>query len=325
MTAFAKHRTRPVRHREREPRRFGRLFGYIGIAVGFGAIGFVASLSTGTPSPVAGVRFSPLAGRPSAIAVTRDALYVADDQDGSVRVVDPATVRERRAVHVGANPVALTIGDGSLFVGHASGDVTRIALDAARVTGHVHPGGSITGLAFDGHRVWAADLGRGELEEINATSLRVVRRVHGVAAVRVVVSGHRVFATTASDELVRYDPVSGEVRRVRAGNGPIGLAADGTSVWVANSDDASVVRVNASSMRVGARVRVGHGPVNLAIAHGVVWVTNDDDRTLSRIDARSARVIGEAIGVAPNLRGAGADGRVWFVGTDPSGVVRSSE
>jgi DNA-binding beta-propeller fold protein YncE len=100
---------------------------------------------------------------------------------------------------------------------------------------------------------------------------------------------------------------------------------DGHAIWTAVSEDGRVLRIDARSMRVTDRVRVGRGPVNVLFSHGAVFVTNNDERTIMRIDPRSRRVIGSTIRVANDLRGAAATRDAWFVGTDPSGVVRLSE
>lgn len=325
MTTFTKRRARVVRSvTAREPRNPRRLLLYIGIAIGFAAIGFAATLAPGQSGFTARQTFAPLGGRPSAVAATTNALYVADDQTGSVRVVDAHTLHEvGRPIAVGASPVAVVVADGSLFVGQSSGDITRVSLTTRRVSGRIHAGGSITGLAFDGRHVWAADLQRRELESIDPHRMRVVRRVHAVAAVRVAATRKAVWATTANDQVLRYEPATRRIQRTSVGPGPIGLVVDRSAVWVAVGDGARVVRLNASSMRVTDRIRVGHGPVNLAEARGVVWVTNNDDQTLSTIDARSRRVVGAPLDVQPDLRGAAVSSDVWFVGTDPSGLVKA--
>ncbi len=318
MTTFTKRRTRPVRATKPERKHVWRLLGYVGIAVGFAAIGFAATLAPRSPS--ASVRFTALAGRPSAIAVTPSALYITDDQAGSVLVVDPRTERViGHPIVVGAGPVAAVVADGSLIIGHSSGDLTRISLRTRRVTGRVHAAGSITGLASDGTRVWAADLGRRELESIDPRRLRVASRVPGVAAVRVAATAKAVWATTADDAVVRYDVTTHRLRRVHVGPGPIGLVVDRSSAWIAVSEASRVVRINTSSMRVGDRVLVGRGPVNITESRGIVWVTNNDDHTLSGIDVRSRRVVGLPLDVGPDIRGTAGS---WFVGTDPSGVVK---
>jgi DNA-binding beta-propeller fold protein YncE len=325
MTTFAKRRVRSSRVTAREPRRPGRILLYIGIAIGFAAIGFAASLGGGSAQPSATIEATPIAGRPSAIAITKRAAFVTDDQSGLVRVLDLSKARRRRrAIRVGPNPISVAAGKTSVFVGHANGDITRISLATLRVDGRVHAGGSITGLVVDGSRLWAADLQRAEIEAIDTRTLRVVRRVRDVPAVRVIASGSAIWATTSSDELIRYDIASRTTHRVRVGAGPIGLVLDRDDVWAAVSDASSVVDVDARTLHVRRRVRVGHGPVNLALAHGVIWVTNNDDSTLSQIDASSGRVLGAPLSVSSDLRGAAADGRVWFVGTDPSGVFRTS-
>ncbi|MDT7576111.1 MAG: hypothetical protein QOH17_2444, partial [Pseudonocardiales bacterium] len=57
---------------------------------------------------------------PSALALSRDGalLYVADADEGSVRVVDTATLDVGPAVSVGAGPVAMAVArtDGRVWV-----------------------------------------------------------------------------------------------------------------------------------------------------------------------------------------------------------------
>jgi streptogramin lyase len=323
MTTFAKRRARPVRTAAHVPRRTRRLVLYITIAAGFAGIGFAATLApTGTPT--ADEQVAPVGGRPSAIAVTRSALYIADDLTGSVRIVDPHTMRQVARVRVGPNPIAITIAGDSVVVGHGSGDVTRISATSRRITARRRAGGSITGLTYDGRTVWAADLARRELEAIDPRTMRVTRRVRDIAAVRVLAGRGAVFATTADDAVVRYDVRTHVLRRTSVGNGPIGLASDGRSIWTAVSDDARIVRIDERTMRVTDRIPVGHGPVNVVVAHGSLWVTNNDDRTIMRLDARTGRVVGAPLRVANDLRGAASAEQVWFAGTDPSGIVRLS-
>ena len=57
------------------------------------------------------------------------------------------------------------------------------------------------------------------------------------------------------------------------GNGPLGVAADGEGVWVANSRDGTVARVDPKSAQVVDRVRLGFSPDGVAITTDGVWVS----------------------------------------------------
>jgi YVTN family beta-propeller protein len=94
--------------------------------------------------------------------------------------------------------------------------------------------------------------------------------------------------------------------RVRVGNGPVALAAQAGSVWVANSLDATVSRVNPAALAVTATIPVGSGPDALAAEAGSVWVANRYAGTVSRIDpGRNRAVTSLAVGGAPTSLMAG--------------------
>jgi YVTN family beta-propeller protein len=45
------------------------------------------------------------------------------------------------------------------------------------------------------------------------------------------------------------------------------------AIWVANSGDGSISRIDSRTNAVSATVAVGHRPQGVAVAGGVVWVT----------------------------------------------------
>lgn len=265
----------------------------------------------------------PLDGRPSAVAILGDLVWIADDGEHVVRTVDTETGRiTGEAVRVPRNPVALAAGFDAVWVGHATGEVTRIDARTRRPQ-TIDAGGSITGIAVGESRVWAADLEAKSLVEIDA-DVFAVDRVYRLdeGAVRVTTAGGQIWVTNSERTVTRVDPRSRDVGPVvPTGLGPIGLVSDGQRVWVANSDDGTITVVDARRGRaVGRPVPVGRGPVALALAEDSVFVTNQDDRTLVRVEGGS---VGEPIDLGLSPRGiAAAAGAVWVVGTNPSGAVR---
>lgn len=62
-------------------------------------------------------------------------------------------------------------------------------------------------------------------------------------------------------------------RAIAVGDGPVALAVGAGAVWVANSGDGTVSRIDPRTNHVIATIPVGHRPQGIAIAAGAVWVT----------------------------------------------------
>ena len=106
---------------------------------------------------------------------------------------------------------------------------------------------------------------------------------------------------------------------VHVGTGPVALAAAAGSLWVANSLDATVSRVDLGTLAVRATIPVGSGPTALAVDAGSVWVANQYSGTVSRIDPPHNRVLASVhVGGSPTSLTA-ARGRLW-VGVGANGA-----
>jgi len=130
-------------------------------------------------------------------------------------------------------------------------------------------------------------------------------------------------ANTGDDTVSRIDPSTRlVVQTIEVGNGPSGLAIGFGSVWVANSGERTVSRINAASNRVVQSITVGNGATAVATGAGAVWVTNAIDGTLSRIDP----VKGTVTGVYPVGASPGGitatDSAVWIADSSVGAVIR---
>jgi peptide/nickel transport system substrate-binding protein len=133
--------------------------------------------------------------------------------------------------------------------------------------------------------------------------------------------------TTAGYLLTRSDPqvVAGEntvgvigpggVPRVSVavgvGERPTAVASGFGSVWVTNSADDSVTRVDLrSSVPFPINLDPGSSPSGVAVGEGAVWVANSGNSTVAKIDPRTSRVT--KIPVRPGPTGITvAFGSVW--------------
>jgi hypothetical protein len=110
-----------------------------------------------------------------------------------------------------------------------------------------------------------------------------------------------IWALDTSSTLYRIDPATARVRkRIQVGAGkPYNIWTGGSSVWVIDDGDGSLIRVSARTNRIVKRLVVGDGPADIAFTSTQAWVINHRDRRLSRIElatnavTRLATIAGE--------------------------------
>ncbi len=95
------------------------------------------------------------------------------------------------------------------------------------------------------------------------------------------------------------------------GNGPGPIAVGEGAVWVANSRDDTVSRIDPATRSPEAEIPVGRLPSGIAVGAGSVWVANSLSGSVSRIDPRTNRVTETIdLGGAPHSL-ALAGGHLW--------------
>jgi YVTN family beta-propeller protein len=77
---------------------------------------------------------------------------------------------------------------------------------------------------------------------------------------------------------------------IPVGKFPFGVAVSADAVWVANSSDDTVSRIDPESRTVTDTIPVGDLPLGVAVSADAVWVVNRGDGTVSRIDPESLTV-----------------------------------
>ena len=70
---------------------------------------------------------------------------------------------------------------------------------------------------------------------------------------------------------------------VTVGDRPDGVGFDGSNIWVANSGDGTVSKVDVSTNTVTATVTVGNWPHGVGFDGSNIWVSNLRDGTVSKI------------------------------------------
>jgi YVTN family beta-propeller protein len=77
---------------------------------------------------------------------------------------------------------------------------------------------------------------------------------------------------------------------IPVGASPIDAVVAAGAVWVANTAQGTVSRIDPTANTVTATIPVGRDPVGLAAGFGSIWVVNQSSQTVSRLDARNGRL-----------------------------------
>jgi YVTN family beta-propeller protein len=122
----------------------------------------------------------------------------------------------------------------------------------------------------------------------------------GHLAAQIPIAGRPAGASTGAGALWVTDSVNATllrvdlqkrdvVDRIAVGANPGGVIVAAGSVWVANSDDSSVSRIDTTNDKVVATIRVGNGPTSIASGDRSIWVLNTIDATISRISTQTGQ------------------------------------
>jgi DNA-binding beta-propeller fold protein YncE len=212
----------------------------------------------------------------------------------------PAAGRVVATIGIREGPAAVTAGGGVLWAA-SSGDGTVVRIDPAtgRATATVRLGGQVDGLVVAGGVLWVAYADRAVVTRVDSATTRIVGEVP--------VGRH---APVGTDPGTMSLPESVGV----------GLGA----VWVPNSADGTVSRIDPAAAAVTATIPVsGRNPsvhlgtagVGVAVAGGAVWVTDEYHDRLLRLDPGTGRItqVVELGGRPLPIRAAA--GRLWVATT----------
>ncbi len=120
------------------------------------------------------------------------------------------------------------------------------------------------------------------------------------------------------------DPSGGRLlASVPVGLGPSGIAASGNDVWVANTAESSVSRIDQGTRSVVQRTPVDAGPVAVVVVGADLWVANSQAGTVSEISTQTGLPVADSlvVGNEPTAITAGF-GSVWVVNEGDGSLTR---
>jgi peptide/nickel transport system substrate-binding protein len=269
------------------------------------------------------VAAAPVGVRPGPIAFGSGSLWIANLDDETISRVDPSTLRTLANIQVPAPPMGLAASADAVWVveqnanpGQSSVSVRRInpEFDVAGAPvqiGNVVPN-SPGAVAAKGSSVWVAP-SNGLLTRLDALTGRPQGQpVDPNASLSGVAVGERgvVWLTdTDAGNVIRVDS-NRLVTPFPVGNGPTAIAVGDGGVWVVDSHNETVVRIDPDTGSVAAIIHVGRSPAGVAVGGGSVWVANSGDGTVTRINPTTDKAVTISVGGSPQALTV-ASGRVW--------------
>jgi len=227
------------------------------------------------------------AQRPTDLAVTDDALWIANASDFETSPQSGGGTVSRR-----------DIGGGKL-------EVTQVG--PRRV-----PDENGTSVATDGTSVWAANVKGHTVVRLDRRTGRILARTQGVAAGGIAVGYGAVWVPEPRlDTVVRLDASTGKIEaRIPVSGAPTRVTSGEGGVWVTTTGGHSAVwRIDPESNETVAVIPVPPKPRRVATGGGYVWVTSgrgdeEDARrpgVLSKIDPATNQIVGSVeLGFRPD-------------------------
>jgi peptide/nickel transport system substrate-binding protein len=129
-------------------------------------------------------------------------------------------------------------------------------------------------------------------------------------------------ANTLDGTVTRIDRQRDRAVTIPIGGAPSGLAFSGGSLWASDGEARSVAQVDPGANQVVQRIEVGNAPRAVAAAGGALWVASSADGAVRRVDLEGGQVTRSIpIGSSPTAVAAGA-GAIWVTSEEAGTVTR---
>jgi serine/threonine-protein kinase len=237
---------------------------------------------------------------PDGIVISQDSVWVANAGDGTVTRIDEFSGRMRQTIRfanhsVGASPVVAA--NNTIWVADSrDGKVIPIDALSGKIAGDpIGVGGQPGALVVAAGYIWVATSNNNMVVRIKAATGALVPGAIQVGSdpVRMGVGMGSVWVASAGDGTVTQIPFSGQgARRIPVGDHPRGVTfVPGGEIWVANPDNNTITRFNATSGQKLGSTPVGSAPRRVAPGEASVFIANADDGTVTQMNMRTGQRI----------------------------------
>jgi DNA-binding SARP family transcriptional activator/streptogramin lyase len=233
---------------------------------------------------------------PGAVAIGEGGVWVTSTADETLSKIDPRSRRVVDTIPLDFAPGALAAGEGAVWVADPTGGtVAKIEpgrREASKILYIGLGGPGAMPLATGWGSLWVGNENDLTLSRLVAPQGEVVSLLRDASATAIAVTRTEVWMLDSRNAQVwRIDPVTDTV----ADQTPVGreswaLAADERGVWITDLRDDAVWLLDPITGGLRKSIRVGQDPRAIAVAGDSVWVANSFDGTVSRIDRDTGAV-----------------------------------
>jgi streptogramin lyase len=223
------------------------------------------------------IRRVELGEEPFDAAIGAGALWVPDHDTFRIYRLDLKSGEVSKSKSLGNPQLAVAYGFGAVWAVGADDGVSRLDPRTLSVTGTI-PGvaDSAEGaepkmtVARDG--LWISDAITHTFTRVDPKRLRVTHRA-GHGGDGMTAGGGGVWSADGGTSVWRF--ARGHLRPVRAGSGPIDVAASDRAVWAVSRFDETLLRIDPRRLHVVSVTPLGGEPIALAVGDGYVAVIVD--------------------------------------------------
>jgi DNA-binding beta-propeller fold protein YncE len=207
-------------------------------------------------------------------AVGAGALWVPDHDGQRLLRFDLDSHEIRATQSFGLPAISVGVGFGSVWVAVADGSVLRINPRTLRTQATVRDAtttieGSEPKLAFANGSIWISSPAESNVARIDPER-ETVERQPLVEAMGISAGAGAVWVADNASAVWRFG--GPQPQRMKVGAQPQDVAATSKAVWVTESGDQTLVRLDPASRRVVARIKFHHHPIAVAAGRRVVAV-----------------------------------------------------
>jgi YVTN family beta-propeller protein len=259
----------------------------------------------------------PLSGSPAAFVFDGSRLWVSNQGNPTVQIIDPTTGIVSRTIEIGHSPGALAFDGQRVWVADQADNRVR-ALDPAtgKIVAEAKTGNRPSALLFDGERLWIANYSDNTVQALDPeTQTSHTPITVGAGPLALVYAARRVWVANRNANSVSViDPELNQIAlpEVKVNSVPTGLAYDGNLLWVTSQFNGTLQTINPSNGTLTSfDVKVGLRP-SAVISDGVqLWVANEGENTVVAVNPTTG-VLSAPIKVGTLPRALGfTDKSVW--------------
>lgn len=218
---------------------------------------------------------------PSSLAVGGAAIWVANQGNGTVTRVDPATGGVT-TLKIGGTPAAIAAEDKGVWVADfAEGTVARLDPASGAIVATIKVAAQLDSIAADGESVWVGSADDGKIYRIDPLTNSVVADVLVVGIPEIAVGdGYLWVMSGALGEVLKLDPLTGEAltkNEVIPGGSPVSVVYQITvgenGVWLL-AGGTSLYQLDKTTLQIISSTSVPQGAADVATGGGSLWVAS---------------------------------------------------